>query len=70
MKLNWRKCLAVMVGAGGSAFVALLAAAPNIELYLPFTTATWLIGGPFVAICWAYEYFCVESKGDDDEQGS
>lgn len=61
-----RKCVTNMVAAGGTAFVALLSNMDNIETYLVGTPVIWLVGGSFVAACWAYEHFC-RGKGGLDE---
>jgi hypothetical protein len=59
-----RKCFAKMAGCGGVTFVSLLACAEQIETYLIGTAAVWFVGGPIVAMAWAYEHFCY-GGGDD-----
>lgn len=53
-----RKCASKVIGCGGVAFMTLLASAENIETYLFGTAPVWMIGGTFLAMCWAWEHFC------------
>lgn len=63
-----RKCLFQVFGAGGAAFAALIASAENIETYLPWTAATWIIVGSFVASLWGFEVLCQREQGDKDDK--
>lgn len=63
-----RKCMFEMAGAAGAAFVTLLASAENIEKYLVGTAIVWMVGGAFLAACWAYEHFCRPEGGGNDEE--
>jgi hypothetical protein len=62
-----RKCLSKVLGAAGAAFMAMLAGAENIENYLVGTALAWMLGGSFLAACWAYEVYCRNDEGGDDE---
>ena len=61
-----RRCWTRVLGAAGAAFMALLASAENIDNYLFGTALAWMLGGSFLAACWAYEVYC-RNGGDRDE---
>ncbi len=67
MKNGVRLCLAKMLGSGGVAFATLLSAAENIEKFLPWNAALWMIVGPLFAALWALEVLCGPDHGENDE---
>jgi hypothetical protein len=62
-----RKCLSKVLGAAGAAFMAFLASAENVETYLFGPALAWMLGGSILAGCWAYEVYCRNREGEDDE---
>jgi hypothetical protein len=47
--------------------MALLASAENIETYLYGTALAWMLGGSFLAGCWAFEVYCRDGGGGGHE---
>jgi len=60
-----RKCWYKVAGCGGVAFLALASGAENLEKFLALPGGVWIIGGTFLAGCWAYEAYCRELIDDD-----
>jgi len=60
---NSRQCWLAITGTGGAAFFAILATADQIEKFLIGKPIVWIIGGTFIAGCWAALRFC---RGDTD----
>jgi hypothetical protein len=53
-----RRCLLRVILAGGAAFVALGEASENLERVFYVPAIVWIVFGTFLAICWAYEWYC------------
>ena len=58
--LSARACWLRVVGCAGVAFLALAASANNPVTYLFGPGVFWIVGGTYVAGCWAYEMYCQE----------
>ena len=53
-----RECFLKVGGYAGVAFLTLAAAADNLVTYLFGPGVFWILGGTYVAGCWAHEKFC------------
>lgn len=61
-----RKCWLNILASCGVALLAVAAAAENLEKYLYFPGAVWIVLGTFVAGMWAYEVYCKGGEHDDE----
>lgn len=58
------RCWLNVLAAVGVAFLSLSASVENLVNYLFPPGWAWIMGGTFIAACWAYEHFCYKEDLD------